>query len=310
MHNRSLLKVLVLIAAIALPAVLFGVLLRNFTNSANLNSLALATASGLFLLGVLVVFNMLTEKFLWALIGFAICSLAIAASFYAHLSGVLGIGVLLNITLLIAAYKNTRENLKNNLTIRFRKIAHSSIGYASSGIAIFAIMAYLSLFNFSDPQSLQKTLAVAIRPLEPIFKGYIPNFSFSHTLSQTAANLLPDDLKLAPPEIKSQVVQQATERLIGMLGQYVKAPIRAGDQLIDIVYKATIGRILNYSPVVQSLILVAIGLLIFLLVKFLLIFANWIGIGIAYAIYRLLLKLKFCEIQLQSISKEVIVIKE
>lgn len=309
MRNNFSIKALILTAAIVVPAFLFGVLLQNFTDFANLSSLLLTAAEGMILLGALVIFNILTEKFYWAISGFILCSLAIAIPFISHFSVILIAGVLLNVVFLAIAHKNTRDDLKNNLTIRFWRIARSSIGYASSGIAIFAIMSYLSLFNFSDPQSLQKTLSLAIKPLEPLFTGYIPNFSFNHTLSQTASNLLPDDLRLAPAEIKSQIVQQATERLIGILGQYVQAPVRAGDQLIDIVYKATIGRILNYSPVVQNLILVAVGLLIFLLVKFLLIGANWIGIGIAFVLYRLLLKFKFCEIQLQSINKEVIIIK-
>lgn len=309
MRDTLPVKALALIAGIFIPAVLFGFLFRNFTSSANLNSLILASASSLLLLGMLVVFTMLTDKFWWAFSGFVISSLLLAIPFSNHFSGILVIGAALNVILLLFAYKNTRADLKNNLTIRFRKTAYSSIGYASSGIAIFAIMAYLSLLNFKDPASLQKTLAVAIKPLEPVFVSYIPNFSFSHTIAQTAANLLPDDLKIAPAQIKSEIVKQATDRLIGVLAPYVKTPVRAGDQLIDIIYNATIGRILNYSPLVQNLILFAVGILIFLLVKFFLIFANWIGVGVAFVIYQILLKTKFCEIQLQSINKEVIVIK-
>ncbi len=309
MHNNPPVKVLTLIAVLIISAVLFGFLLKNFTNAASLPALLIASVAGLILLSLIIVFNILVADFRLAATGLFLCVLTSAIPFFGHSTVILFSGIALNFSILMYAYQNTRRNIRNSLTVQFWHTAHSVIGYASSGIGIFAILAYIALFNFSDPTSLKKTLEIAVRPLEPLFAQYIPNFSFRDPLEQIAARLLPDDLKLAPPEIKSQLIQQATSRLIGTLSGYIKIPIQAGDKIIDILYKSTIGKILNYSPLVRNLILVAAGLLIFLLLKFFLIFANWLGVLLAFVIYNALLKIKFFEIQLQSINKEVIVIK-
>lgn len=309
MPNIFSTKALFVASLPVISAFLFGVFLKNFISSAHLGIFLVTAATGLVFLATLIIFSILDSGWTVSLIDFALVSAAIAAPFAGRISMILLSGVAILFAMLCLSHRQTQFAIQNNLKVKFWHLAHISTNAASSGIAIFAILAYLSIFNFSDPASLKKTLEAAIRPMEPLFSQYIPNFTVRNTIAQIAASLLPDDLKLAPPEIKSQVIQQAADRLTVVLGNYIKIPVTAGDKVIDIVYKATLGKILNYSPLVRNLILVAAGFIIFLLLRFILIFVNWIAIALAFVIYRLLLSLKFFEIQLQSIDKEVIIIK-
>lgn len=309
MHNNFSVKVLLITSLPVLSALFFGLFLKIFTGSAHLGIFFATLIAGLMLLATLIVFNLLQDNRSWAVSCFALSAIAMLLPFAVNISIILSSGSLAAFVLFLMAHQKTRVAVRNGLKVNFWHTAHLSVGAVSSGVSIFAVLAYLALFNFSDPSSLKKTLEVAIKPIEPIFSQYIPNFSIRSTLTQIAANLLPDDLKLAPPEIKSQVIQQASERLTVVLGNYIKIPVKVGDKVIDIVYKATLGKILNYSPLVRNLILIAAGLIIFLLLKFVLIFVNWLAVLLAFGIYQLLLNLKFFEIQLQQIDKEVIVIK-
>ncbi|MDO8466638.1 MAG: hypothetical protein Q7S83_00670 [bacterium] len=309
MHNNFSVKVLFITSLPVVSAFLFGVFFKNFISSAHLGIFVVAIVMGLVFLAAVIVFNILEGDWVISSVSSGLSAAAMTVSFLGSASMILFSGTLIAFCLIFFSNRRTQFSVQNNLKVKFWGMASTSASFASSGISIFAILAYLSLFNFSDPASLKKTLEVAIKPMEPIFSSYIPGFTIRHTITQIAASLLPDDLKLAPAEIKSQVIQQASDRLMVILGNYIKIPVSGGDKVIDIVYKATLGKILNYSPLVRNLILVAAGFIIFLLLKFILIFVNWLAIALAYGIYSLLLSLKFFEIQLQSIDKEVIVIK-
>lgn len=309
MHNNFSVKVLLITSFPVLSALLFGITFRSFIHSAHLGILIATVIAGLVFLATLTIFSILETSHTVTFTGFALATVAMAAPFIMNTSIILLVGVAIAFIMFALSHRQTQHAVQNNVKVKFWHIAHISADYASSGMAIFAILAYLSLLNFSDPSSLKKTLEAAIRPMEPIFYQYIPGFTIRSTITQIAASLLPDDLKLAPPEIKSQVIQQAAQRLSATLAAYIKVPISAGDKVIDIVYKATLGKILNYSPVVRSSILVVSGFFIFILLKFILIFVNWISIALAFGIYRILLATKFLEVQLQSIEKEVIVVK-
>ncbi len=309
MLNGLSFKFLYLGAGLVGIAGLFSFLLRGFTNSPHLGNFIVASVAGLAFLGILSVFNILSENRFAALTGFVISALALSAGFFNSNLWVSGAGAFIAMVVFFWAYQEVRQDLKNNLTIRFWRVAHRSAGYASSGLAIFSIMAYLSLFNFSDPDSLRKTLEVAIKPLEPIFASYIPNFTIRSTITQLATGLLPDDIKILPVELKNQAIAQATDRIVVLLGNYVKTPIRAGDRMIDIVYRATLGKLLDYSPIARTVVMILVGVIIYFLLKFLLIFANWISAGISYLLFAGLKRIGFFEIQLQQIDKEVIVIK-
>ncbi len=300
-------KALSLAAVAVFASVVFSFLLKIFTNSAHWSGFLAASLAGLVLLAILAVLMLIPErKIIRATL---LCvAFGMSAGFLGNLSPVLLGGSLIAAVIFLWAHQGVQSDLSVALKPRVLKTTHFALNYASSGLAIFAIMAYLSLFNFSDQASLKKTLEVAVRPLEPIVSQYIPNFSVRSSIIQLGAGLLPEDLRLAPPEIKSQLIQQAADRLSVLLGNYVKAPVRSGDKIIDVLYKATIGKILNYSPLVRNAILIVVGLLIFLLLKFVLIFANWIGVALAFGLFKILLRTGFFQIKKESIEKETIVV--
>lgn len=307
MHDNSLVKVLSLATVTVFCSVVFSFLLKLFTSSAHWSGFLIAGFAGLVNLALWAVLVFVPNRKL-VIPTLFFSALGMTVGFLGNFSLVLLGGALITFVTLFWAYRAAQSDLKVALKPRIWRIAHSAIGHGSSGIAIFAILAYLSLFNFSDQQSLKKTLEVAVRPLEPLISRYIPNFSIRSSIIQLGAGLLPADLRLAPPEVKSQLIQQAADRLSALLGNYIKIPVYSGDKIIDILYKATIGKILNYPPLIRNAILIAVGLLIFVLLKFLLIFANWIGVVLAFGLFQGLLKIGFFQIRTETIEKETIVV--
>ncbi|TSC82242.1 MAG: hypothetical protein G01um101419_625 [Parcubacteria group bacterium Gr01-1014_19] len=307
MHDNSSVKVLSLAAVAVFASVVFSFLLKNFTNYAHWAGFLVASCGALLVLALLAILMLAqNRKIVW--IALLLSALGMSTAFLANFSLILLIGSLISFVIFFWAYQGVQSDLSAALKLRIWRTTHMVISYASSGIAIFSIMAYLSLFDFSDQASLKKTLEVAVRPLEPIVSQYVPNFSVRSSILQLGAGLLPEDLRLAPPEVKSQLIQQAADRLSILLGNYVKIPVHAGDKIIDILYKATIGKMLNYSPVIRNGILIAVGFIIFLLLKFALIFANWIGTLLAFGFFKVLLRSGFFQIKKESIEKETIVV--
>lgn len=296
------------LAAVAVfCSVVFSFLLKNFTNSAHWAGFLVAGCGGFLVLAILAVLMLApNRKIVWGAL--LLSAVGMSVGFLGSFSLILFAGSLIAFAIFFWSYQGIQSDLSVALKIRVWRTTHSAISYASSGIAIFSIMAYLSLFDFSDQASLKKTLEVAVRPLEPIVSQYVPNFSVRNSILQLGAGLLPEDLRLAPPEVKSQLIQQAADRLSALLGNYIKIPVQAGDKIIDILYKATLGKMLNYSPVIRSGILIAVGFLIFLLLKFVLIFANWIGTALAFGLFKFLLSVEFFQIKTESIEKETIVV--
>lgn len=309
MPQKWPIKLIIFNSALIFSALIFGFLLKLFIGSGGLGSLVVLSLSGILLLAILITQALLSEKTWISVLFLSITALAPAIPFIASPSLILLAGVVICALFFINADHSGKFEMGAGLKINFPRIAKAVAGRASSGLAIFSIMAYLALFNFSDPNSIKKTLEVAVKPLEPIMSRYIPGFTVRDTVSQLATGLLPDDLKIAPANIRSQVIQEATTRLIGILGQYIKTPVQAGDKVIDIIYHATIGKILNYSPLVRNGILVVAGLVLFFLLKFVLILVNGLAIGLSFLLYQALLKAGILKIELRSIEKEVIVIE-
>jgi hypothetical protein len=217
-----------------------------------------------------------------------------------------GLGI---IGFLIAAYYNAQLELKNNLEVRFFKISNYVMRYASSALAIFAIISYLSLLDLEDPASARRALAIAIKPSEPIISAYIPGYKATDSLVQIAAKIMPPDVRVSSQAVQNNFIEQSSIRLSLVIGGYINSPVSPRDNTLDIAYKATVAKLLKYSPTVQGLILFGVGLLIFFVVKIFLIVINWIATFLAFGIYQLLWGAGFFKIEMQSKTKKVIVLE-
>lgn len=291
-------------------ALLFSFLLKNFINSGALLSLVFLILGTVLFLAVFFLQSLLLNNFSINL-GIAIVDgvLMIGVFFNSISILILAAGIFV-IGSMLTAYYAAQLELKNNLDIRFFKIGNNLTRIVSSGLAIFGIIVYLSLLNLKDPAEAKKALSVVIKPSEPITAAYIPGFTIDHSLTEVAAKLLPAELKLAPLSQKQAFIQASAERLSGTIGGFLKVPVRVSDSLVDIFYKATVAKFLQFSSLVQTLILIGVGLLSFFFIKFFLFFINWIAIILAFGGYQLLWGAQFFKVKMESKTKKTIVLEE
>ncbi|MEK7192131.1 MAG: hypothetical protein AAB646_01280 [Patescibacteria group bacterium] len=307
MEKRN--KLIALFGASALSALLFGFAFKAFIQNNGLIFWILAGFSAILFLAIAVIVALLVKR---PIFGFSVMAVDMAAMliiFYEHFSLALLISFFVSAALLMFGYSRGQQDLKNNLNLRFIKTAESVLGPASSALAIFAILLYISMINLKDPTAAKQNLEIIAKPSETFVRPYIPNFSLQNSLNQIAAKLLPKELASAPQELKNQFIQESSIRLSEIVGNFTNLSVKSSDRVIDIIYKATIGRLLNLPALQQNLVLFAAGVFLFLLIRFALIFVNWISIGLAFGIYKILLAAGFCKIILQNQPKNVIVLE-
>lgn len=308
MESRPLLKKTSLALAGVFTAVLFGWLLKNFFSFPGLGNLTYAAVGAAIFLAIFLLQALLISD-IWINSAAILLEVSSISLFLVgHSMLVLFAGAVVCLVLLITAATNARTVAKDSMEIRFWQISRAGIGLATTALALFSSMAYITRFDLENPVESKKTLEVIIKPMEPFVSSYLPGFSANNSLKQIAANLLPAELKLAPEATTSQLINETAARLAQTFEGFVGIAVRPADSFIDITYKATIGRLLKQSATVQNIILIIAGFLLFLFLKFTLFAVDWVATAIGYGLYRILLELKFFKIDVQNVPKQVIVL--
>lgn len=302
-------KTISIAVASAISALIFGLVFKGFIGAGTLLSLVFLLLAIIVFQAVFLIQSLLINNFLVNLGIVAFDSVLIMAVFFNQLSFLMLFAGLSIIGFLIVAYYNAQLELKNNLEVRFFKISNHVMRYASSALAIFAIISYLSLLNLEDPASARRALAIAVKPSEPIIAAYIPGYKATDSLVQIAAKIMPPDVKISSQAVQNNFIEQSSIRLSQVIGGYINSPVSPRDNTLDIAYKATVAKLLKFSPTVQGLILFGAGILIFFVVKVFLIVVNWAATFLAFGIYQLLWGSGFFKIEMQSKTKKVIVLE-
>lgn len=309
MSKTALLKTFSVGGAMLIAAFAFGGLLKSFIETPTLGFFVWMLAAAVVFLSLFLLQAILSDRF-WLNAGlFAIAVVGFSVFLSVRASWILWLGAVVALILLIQAYDNGRKEIKNNLTIRLWRISRSVMVLSTTAIALFASLAYASIFDLHDTQQTKKALEVFIRPIEPIVGGYLPGFSANKSLTQIASGLLPAELKLADPETKNLAISNAASGLAAYFKNIAGVAVTTKDTIIDIFYKATIGRILTYSPLVQNAVLVAVALIFFLFIKFALLFVDWLATALTFALYELLLKFGFFKKELRTAEKQTIILE-
>ncbi len=309
MSKTALTKNLVLGSAAALIALAFGYFFRAFIDSPTFARFLIAAIVGIVFLAVFLIQSLLASNFWVSAAAVAVEVLALALFFFANFSLVLAVGVLSSAVILILAYYYGHSDMKSNVDINFLKTAKAVMAWSGMALAIFASFAYVSVLDLGDPVAAKKTLEAVIKPAEPIVAAYVPGFTTRSTIGQIAAKLLPPDLTLASDAVKSQFITELSARLSQTFGGFLGVKAMASDSVLDLIHRATISRLLNLSPFLQNLLLIATAILLFFFVKFVLFFADWLAVGLAYLFFQLLLKFGFFRFELQNVPKKIILLE-
>lgn len=303
------LKVLLLGAVPIAVAAVFGLLFKTFVAAPSLIGLVFVLITGIFLLALFLIHTLLNDRF-WVGAGFIVLIVAAMTVFFIG-KGVLLVlvGGIIAAAAFIEAYHNGQSEIKNSIEIRFWHIARKALSMATVAIAVFLSLAYFASFDLKNQKAGEQALEVVIRPLEPIVAGYLPGFSSRSTLTQIARRSLPPELQMAGPEIQNQAIGQVAGNLAELLGKTFGISVRAGDSVVDIIYKATFGRLLKLSSSLQTLILMGAAIALIFFVKFALFFVDWLAILLGYALYQLLWGFGFFKIELRNKVKKVILLE-
>lgn len=207
------------------------------------------------------------------------------------------------------AYHRGRSEMKDVVEIRFWKIGFTVVNYAASGLVLFSVILYLASFNLRDPLSAKQAIAALLKPVEPFVSLYVPGFRSDFPLDKIAGAIVPRDIALRGESAKRQFIDQYSQELAKIISNAVGLAVGAKDSFLDISYQVTLGRIADFPPLVQNLLLAVAGIVIFLLMKFLLIFTNWIAVLFGGVLYRMLWSFEFFKVELHSVGKHVILLE-
>ena len=306
--NSAIAKKLGIGSAGVLAALLFGAVFSSFLASPSGLNLVWTLAVAAVFLAVFLLQTVLVDDTWMPILFTGAQVFAISLFLLRDPSPMLLLGGAICFALLVAASYFGKLEVRNNLTIHFPKISRVIMVYATMAIALFTSFAYVGSFHINDALETKKNLEVLIGPSEPLIGRYVPNFSSRNTIREIAAAILPSEFKLATPAQKAEAVAQISTRLSESFGGFTGVPVMASDRVIDIIYKATIGKILNYSSFTQSLFMIGFGILFVFFIKFLFLFVDWAAVLIGYVLYRLLKMLNFFKIEDREISKSVIIV--
>jgi len=288
----------------------FGLFFKSFLNLGGLNALVVLLIVTILFLAVFLIQTLLIEDFLFNA-GIVVVDVAlITGVFIGQFSFLILLAAALAVILLLAGYYAARLELKNNLDIRFFKTAGYVMKYGSSALAIFAVITYLALLNLEDPAASKRALAAIIKPTEPITGAYIPGFTINDPLTEISRKIMPDNVKAASSAVQAEFIKASSDRLADAIGGFINAVVVPSDSILNVVYKSTIAKLLKLSDFTRNLVLAGSGLIAFFMLKFLLIFVDWLATIVGFGIYQLLWGARFFTVELQSRTQKMIVLSK
>ena len=121
---------------------------------------------------------------------------------------------------------------------------------------------------------------------------------------------MPDNVKAASPAVQAEFIKASSDRLADAIGGFVNAVVAPSDSILSVVYKSTIAKLLKLTDFTRNLVLAGAGLIAFFMLKFLLIFVDWLATIVGFGIYQLLWGAQFFTVELQSRTQKVIVLSK
>jgi len=232
----------------------------------------------------------------------------------------LAVALVLFYIFVFLAHRAGRQEREESLRIRFFKIAYAVLPGSVTGLAVFAAVA-LGFSLKVDELTSQNYFNYLFKPVAPVFKIYVPNFSFEMTTDKFLTSFAERALKnqgtgevggfgkLAEPA-KQQFLEKAGQELKKSLENYTGSPINSketvGENFYGIFREKAAKFLGQYPPVYVSL---AIALVIILLIKSTALLFYWLLAFFAFIFYEILLATNFVTLSLETKSREIVLLK-
>ena len=206
---------------------------------------------------------------------------------------------------LALGFWRARTDLESVLKIRFWRTGFHAISAAVTGFALFLTIYGIGLVDVSRLYLPKRMADALLKSAAPVAARFIPNFSptlsVAEFLRTAAVKKFPD----ATPAELDLVIRNATKEIEKAL----KANVNVNDTISDLIYRAANQGLAKLPESSKPFVLLGLGALIFIAIKGVAFFVNWIVVFMAFLLYQALLVFGFIYIGYETRNKELIVLK-
>ncbi len=304
--DRSLLKISLLILAVTLAAGLTGFFLER-------EQLLYGSLTGVIFFTLFIIQNLFIKGLDKLFFASLVESGAMSLPFYQNFSGYFVITVLILIALLFKAAFDSRRELEATIKIRFFRISRLSMNIAVPGVILF----FLIMFVIKGGLFTENGVKVLLQPLSPVVVKYIPDFSVEAETGELLNDIVVSSLgeaeikdlnKLplwAQNQLIAESVRQFKERIEGFIGNKIDLQKSVSTN----VYDALNSGYNNLTSSSRAVLITVVLLLLFSFIRSLVPFIHAPIALFSFVIYEILLASNFAVVQLESRSREVIILK-
>ncbi len=202
-----------------------------------------------------------------------------------------------------AGYYRSRTDVDNGLKIKFARSAMPALSSAMTGLILFATLAVFAAEGAGTSNALQGALNAAVESAAPLIRGFLPGFAARESIDTVLKNLVTEKLPAGTP---GAAIDQTFREFKKSIEQTIGLPLAGSKSIADAVYGALREKFAALGQTAKSAALALGAVILFMTLKGVAFFANWIIIACAYGLYAALTFAGFFKIKVESADKEVI----
>jgi len=304
--DRSILKISIVIFA----AVLFEGLAGYFLEEGKLIYGAVFT---IIFLVIFILQNLFIKGFDKLFFAILLESIAFALPFYQNFSGLFVIAVFVLTVLLFKASFDSRKELEATMKIRFFRVSRLSLNLVAPALVLFIIVMFVMKGGLFSEEGVN----ILLRPLTPLVMRYYPTFSPSVPMRELLNNIVVSnlgdkevqDLNKLPLWAQNQLITKSVDQLTEKVEDIIGSKIDLGKPISANIYDTLRFKYIDLTPSSKVFLWSVSLILIYSLVRSFIPFIHAPIALLAFIVYEILLAFNFAVVQLESRSREVIILK-
>lgn len=304
--DRSVLKISLVVLAAVLTAGLTGFFFES-------GRLICAAVLAVLFLVIFILQNLFIKGFDKLFLAALLEGSALALPFYNNLSGYTVLAATLAIALLFKASFDSRKELEATIKVRFFKVSRLSLNSAMPALVLFLLV----MFTMKGGLFTEEGVNLLLRPFTPIAQRYAPGFSSSMPTSELLNNIIISnlseadvkDLNKLPLWAQNQLIAKSVDGLKERVENFIGSGIDLQKPVSVNVYNALHSGYGGLNSTSRTILIVVVLLLLFSLIRSLIPFIHAPIALLAFVLYEVLLTANFFIVQLESRSREVIILK-
>jgi hypothetical protein len=303
--DRSVVKIIIVVLFGIISAVLTGLFFEK-------GEYIFSLISALAFLVVFIIQNIFIKSFDKIFIADFLQVAALSAMFYKLFSGYLLAAIIVLIILLFKASFDAKRELNSTLKIRFFRISKLILGSAAPAVFIFLV----AIFLIQGVSIKESWLDRAFYPVTPFVKQYLPDFSPQMPVSELLKDMALSGLQESdvekinelPKWAANQMIEESIAQLEERMEALTGSDIVPENSVSSNVYSIISDKIAGLSSASRLYLGVIVIVTAFIFIKSLMPIIYPVIAFAAFIIYEILLAVKFAVVQLETRSKEVVIL--